>query len=113
MSYQYISVLLLLSITNLGLSPAIAAQDASCNEIDWKSQILARFQGINVACREVVVLGGKRFARFEVKLIRVWPNGNVGVQMTLRDGSRVDRTFYAPDYYHVRLELRSDDIQYA
>jgi len=96
MSNQYISVLLALTITGLGLSPAIKAQDVSCNAIDWKPQILERFQGIDQACQEVVLLDGKRFARFEVKVKRVWKNGNVKVQMTLRDGSRVDRTFYAP-----------------
>ncbi len=96
MSNQYISLLIALTITGLGLSPAIKAQDVSCDAIDWKPQILERFQGIDQACQEVVVRDGKRFARFEVKLIRVRPNGDVKVRMTLRDGSRVNRTFYAP-----------------
>ncbi len=101
MNHQYISVLLALTITGLGLSPTINAQDLSCNEIDWKPQILERFQDIDQACREVVVRDGKRFARFEVKVIRVRTNGNITVQMTLSDGSRVDRTFYAPDDFRV------------
>ena len=96
MSNQYISLLVALTITGLGLSPAIKAQDVSCDAIDWKPQILERFQDIDQACQEVVVRDGKRFARFEVKVIRVRPNGNVKVRMTLRDGRRVNRTFYAP-----------------
>jgi hypothetical protein len=96
MSNQYISLLLALTITGLGLSPAISAQDVSCDAIDWKPQILERFQGIDQACQEVVVRDGKRYARFEVMVKRVWKNGNVKVRMALRDGSRVDRTFYAP-----------------
>ncbi len=115
MSNQYISLLLALTITGLGLSPAINAQDVSCDEIDWKPQILERFQGIDQACQEVVVRDGKRFARFEVKVKRVWKNGNVKVRMTLRDGSRVDRTFYAPfdfrvDSYTGRTEFRIDQL---
>ncbi len=101
MSNQYISLLLALTITGLGLSLAIKAQDVRCNAIDWKPQILERFQGIDQACQEVVVRDGKRFARFEVKLIRARSNGNVKVRMTLRDGSRVDRTFYAPPDFRV------------
>ncbi len=96
MSNQYISLLIVLTITGLGLSPAIKAQDVSCDAIDWKPQILERFQGIDQACQEVVVRDGKRYARFEVMVKRVWRDGNVKVRMTLRDGSSVDRTFYAP-----------------
>ena len=101
MSNQFISLLLALTITGLGLSPAAKAQDVSCNAIDWKPQILERFQGIDQACQEVVVRDGKRFARFEVKLIRARRDGNVRVRMTLRDGSRVNRTFYAPADFRV------------
>jgi len=115
MSNQFISLLLALTITGLGLSPAAKAQDVSCNAIDWKPQILERFQGIDQACREVVVRDGKRYARFEVKVKRVWKDGNVKVRMTLRDGSRVDRTFYAPldfrvDSYSGRTEFRVDQL---
>ena len=115
MGNQFISLLLALTVTGLGLSPAIKAQDVSCNEIDWKPQILERFQGIDQACREVVVRDGKRYARFEVKVKRVWKDGNVKVRMTLRDGSRVDRTFYAPldfrvDSYSGRTEFRVDQL---
>ena len=115
MSNQFISLLLALTITGLGLSPAAKAQDVSCNAIDWKPQILERFQGIDQACQEVVVRDGKRYARFEVKVKRVWKDGNVKVRMTLRDGSRVDRTFYAPldfrvDSYSGRTEFRVDQL---
>jgi hypothetical protein len=111
MCNQYISMLLALTIAGLGLSPAIGARDVSCNEIDWNPQILERFQDIDKACQEVVVRDGKRFVHFEVKVMRVWTNGNVEVRMTLRDGSHADRTFYAPlgfrvDSYTGRTKFR-------
>jgi hypothetical protein len=115
MSNQYISVLLALTIAGFGFSSTIEAKDVSCNEVDWKPQILARFKGIDQACQEVVVRDGKRFVRFEVKVKRVWTNGNVQVWMTLGDGSRVDRTFYAPldfrvDSYTGRTKFRAAQL---
>jgi hypothetical protein len=101
MSNQYISVLLVLTISGLGLSPSSDAQDASCSEIDWKPEILERIQDIDRACQEVVLRDGKWFARFEGKVKRVWASGNIEVKMILRDGSRVDRIFYAPADFRV------------
>ncbi len=101
MSNQYISVLLVLTISGLGLSPSIDAQDASCSEIDWKPEILERIQDIDRACQEVVLRDGKWFARFEAKVKRVRANGSIEVKMILRDGSRVDRIFYAPADFRV------------
>ena len=101
MSNQYISVLLVLTISGLGLSPSIHAQDASCSEIDWKPEILERIQDIDRACQEVVLRDGKWFARFEAKVKSVSENGSIEVKMILRDGSRVDRIFYAPVDFRV------------
>jgi hypothetical protein len=101
MSNKYISAFLVLTISGLGLSPSIDAQDASCSEIDWKPEILERIRDIDRACQEVVLRDGKWFARFEAKVKRVLENGSIELQMLLRDGSRVDRIFHAPDDFRV------------
>ena len=101
MNTQYTAILVALTITGLGFSPMAQAADNGCEDIDWKSQILERFQGIEQACREVVVRDGKTYARFEVTLISTQKDGNVLVAMRMRDGSRVEGTFYAPADFRV------------
>lgn len=90
-----------LAMFGLVLSPPVWAEDATCDDIDWKPQILERFAGIDEACQEVVVRDGKAFAHFEVKLVRARADGNVIVQMRLRDGSLVQSTFFAPRDFRV------------
>ena len=101
MHTQYKAILVALAITGLGFSPAVHAGDVSCDDIDWNPQILERFQGIQEACREIVVRDGKTYARFEVTLIRAEKDGNVLVNMKMRDGSLVEGTFYAPADFRV------------
>ena len=59
MNTQCTAVLVALTMTGLGFSPVVQAGDAACEDIDWNPQILERFQGIEQACREVVVRDGK------------------------------------------------------
>ena len=101
MNSRYISVLLASVVSGLAFSPPVSAGDDACTGIDWKPQILERFAGIDQACQEVVLRDGKTFVRFEVKLIRARADGNVTVQMKLRDGSRVRGTFFAPRDFQV------------
>ena len=101
MNTQFKAVLVALAITGLGFSPAVQAGDATCEDIDWNPQILERFKGIEQACREVVVRDGKTYARFEVSLISAEKDGNVLVYMRMRDGSRVEGSFYAPADFRV------------
>lgn len=90
-----------LACAGLTVSQQAWADDETCSDIDWKPQILARFSGIDQACQEIVVRDGKKFARFEVKLVRARADGDVTVQMRMRDGSRVKGTFFAPRDFHV------------
>jgi len=101
MNSQYISTLVALAVAGLTLSQPVLAGDNTCAGIDWKPQILERFAHIDQACQEVVVRDGKKFARFEVTLIRARANGKVTVQMKLRDGSRIKGTFFAPSDFQV------------
>jgi hypothetical protein len=102
MNSRYISVLLASAVAGLAFSQPALSEDDTCAGIDWKPQILERFAGIDQACQEIVLRDGKKFARFEVKLIRARADGNVTVQMRLRDGSRVEGTFFAPRGFHVQ-----------
>jgi len=96
MNSQHTSLLVALAVSGLALSQPTFASDNACTDIHWKPKILERFAGIDQACQEVVVRDGHKFARFEVKFIRATRNGNVTVQMKLRDGRRVESTFFAP-----------------
>jgi len=101
MNSQYISLLATLVISGVAFAPPVFAGDDACTGIDWNPQILERFAGIDKACQEVVLRDGKKFVRFEVKLVRARADGNVTVQMKLRDGSRVRGTFFAPRDFQV------------
>ena len=101
MDSQHKLVALALTISGLALSQPAMAGDDTCADIDWSPQILERFAGIDAACQEVVVRDGKKFVHFEVKLIRAKADGNVTVQMKLRDGSRLQGTFFAPRDFQV------------
>jgi len=101
MKSQYISTLAALAVSGLVATPAAFAENDTCASIDWNPQILARFASIDQACQEVVVRDGKKYARFEVKLIRAKSDGKVTVRMRLRDGSHVEGTFFAPKDFHV------------
>ena len=101
MNSQYISLLVALAVSGLALSQPVFAGDDICAGIDWKPQILERFAGIDQACQEVVVRDGKKFARFEVKLINARPDGSVTAQMRLRDGGHIKGTFFAPGDFQV------------
>ena len=101
MNNQFGARIVALAISGLAFSPPVLAEDVTCGDIHWKPQILERFAGINDACQEVVVRDRKNFARFEVKIVRTRTDGNVTVLMRLRDGSRVEGTFFAPRDFEV------------
>ena len=101
MDSQIKLVTLTLAIFGLTLSQPVLAEDDSCASIDWNPLILERFTGIDEACQDVVVRNGKKFAHFEVKLVRASVDGNVTVVMRMRDGSDVEGTFFAPKDFQV------------
>lgn len=101
MDSQHKLLLVALAISGLTLSLPVYAGDDTCGGIDWKPQILGRFAGIDEACQEVVVRDGKKFVRFEVKLVHATADGNVTVRMRMRDGSLVRGTFFAPRDFQV------------
>jgi hypothetical protein len=69
--------------------PAVDA--ASCTEIDWQEQILARYPNIAAACQEVVVSNDARFARFDGELVQVNRDGSVKIDFKDRDGDSLGK----------------------
>jgi hypothetical protein len=64
--------------------PAVDA--ASCADIAWQREILARYPNIAAACQEVVVSNDARFARFAGELVQVDRDGSVKIDFKDRDG---------------------------
>ena len=77
----------------VSLPAAFAETGVACDEISWQPEVLANFEDIDKACKEVVVRDGNSYVHFEVELIRVFSNGDMKVLMRLQDGTRVERMF--------------------
>jgi hypothetical protein len=59
---------------------------ASCADIKWQKQILARYPNIAAGCQEVVVSNDTRFARFTGELEHVNGDGSVMIDFKDRNG---------------------------
>lgn len=103
--------LLGIALAGLSGSPAIGEEIVSCDQIDWKQQILISFDGIQDACQKVIVRDGVRLVRFKVKFVNSDPDGDVHVLMYLRDGTRVERTFSAPQNFRASSESGNSDFR--
>lgn len=101
MSSQIRMMAIGLAIYGLAFPQMALADHETCAGIHWKPQILERFANIDEACQEIVLRDGKKFAHFEVKLVRAQASGDVTVKMKLLDGSYVEGTFFAPSDFHV------------
>lgn len=90
--------------------PVLAGDRLDCDDIQWKQDIVKRFEGIQSACQEVVVRNGDAFVRFEVEFVRVLTDGGVEVLMTLQDGRRVKRVFEAPEDFQAESNSGMTDF---
>lgn len=63
--------------------PREREQAKSCAEVDWNKDMTTNHPRLTEACREVVTVGGKDWARFEAKFARVEPDGTVS--FSIRD----------------------------
>lgn len=59
---------------------------ASCADIQWQKEIVARYPNIAAGCQEVVVSNDMRFARFKGELVHVNGDGSVKMDFKDRDG---------------------------
>jgi len=73
--------------------PTASAQDISCADLEWSTEVLAAHPRAPEACDAVVVRDGKRYARFNATLDRRYFNGVVKLRFQLPDGSHMTDTF--------------------
>lgn len=57
--------------------PAERTQTASCDDVDWNSDMVRNHPSLIGACQEVIVVEGQTWARFAAKFVRIEPNGDV------------------------------------
>ena len=73
--------------------PTASAQDITCADLEWSTEILAAHPRAPEACDAVVVRDGVRYARFNGTLERRYFNGVVKLRFQLPDGSHITDTF--------------------
>lgn len=73
-------------------------QPASCREVVWQEELIARHPKIVDACQEVIVSDGRKFARFTGELVRFnRRDGTVKVQFHDRKGSSLGELTLKPN----------------
>ncbi len=97
----------------LGATAAIAGSPEDCAAIDWKPDILARFQDIDRACQEVVEREGRSYVRFTVEFVRRHNDGGIEVLMQRRGAEPVRRIFSAPATFSVDSPTGLSDFKFA
>jgi hypothetical protein len=65
---------------------------ASCADITWQKQILARYPNIAAGCQEVMVSNDTRFARFTGELEHVNGDGSVMIDFKDRNGHSLGKS---------------------
>jgi len=71
-------------------------QAASCKDIVWQKELLARYPRIADACQEVIISDGGKFARFSGELERVNGNGTVVIDFKDRQGTSLGHPTLQP-----------------
>lgn len=82
--------------------PRTRVQTASCTEVAWERDLLARYPRIAQGCQEVVIVEGTKWARFEADLVRTNRDGSVTLDFKGRNGVPAERLTLMPG-----LELRA------
>jgi hypothetical protein len=99
--------------------PREREQAKSCAEVDWNKDMTTNHPRLTEACREVVTVGGKDWARFEAKFARIEPDGRVSFSIRdSRDRSieevslrpATGQVAYIDDRATPFSELRSDQL---
>lgn len=82
--------------------PAPAVNIASCQQMNWNKDLLARYPWAIDACQEVVVVNGEKFARFEGHVVRQNNDGSFRTQFVNREGK------HTQDWGYMNLKPGSD-----
>jgi hypothetical protein len=76
----------LIAVGALGFTATASAQDVTCDDLVWGSEILADNPNIGEACLDVVDKAGMLSAKFTARVVRQSVNSTI-VQWQLPDGS--------------------------
>jgi hypothetical protein len=104
-----ISLRAVVALACLGVAAAASAQQvdsqvsdnpeisrASCADVAWDAQLLARYPRIAEACQEVVVSGGTKWARFTGEFLELNRNGSVRTTIDDRNGRSMGQLTLMP-----------------
>jgi hypothetical protein len=102
------------SATVHGVATAAAPDPAfssKCSNIRWNAALLKKYPGAPSGCREIVVRDGKKFARFDAKVVTVNPDG-VSVRFVDSFGNpgRVIKIQAGKD---ARVDIAGEKVEYA
>jgi hypothetical protein len=102
------------SATLLGVARAAApdpAVSSKCSDIKWNAELLKKYPGAPAGCQEIVVRDGKKFARFDAKVITVNPDGvSVRFVDTYGNPGRVIKIQAGKD---ARVDISGEKVEYA
>lgn len=87
----------------LAASQAASAQGLTCDDIEFKSSVIAEFPSVAQSCHSVVERGGKLYVRLVAEVIRARDNGSVMVYLKGRDGSRIRQEFKPPPGFRAMI----------
>jgi len=76
--------------------PAERSKPASCADVKWHQDMLRNHPGLIDACREVVLVNGETWARFESSFVRVEPDGEVIFSVRDRDDRSLEEVRLLP-----------------
>ncbi len=76
--------------------PNSTVNHQSCADVNWSPQLLSVYPRIPEACQEVLTMDGKKWARFNGKLVSWNSNGSVTTAVMNRDGRVMGRLTLKP-----------------
>jgi hypothetical protein len=92
--------------------PQPRTQAASCADVAWEENLLARYPRIGDACQEVVMSEGRKWARFEADLVRAYADGRVTLDFKDRRGSSIEQITLMPAHsQRVSIDGRSVEFK--
>lgn len=76
--------------------PQPRTQAASCSEVAWEKDLVARYPRVGDGCQEVVISQGRKWARFEADFVRSYDDGRVTLDFKDRRGNSIEQLTLRP-----------------
>lgn len=92
--------------------PQPRTEAASCSEVAWEKDLLARYPRVGDGCQEVVISQGRKWARFEADFVRAYDDGRVTLDFKDRRGNSIEQLTLIPaPSQRVRIEGRTYEFK--